>query len=85
MSKPAANLSASLRKKAAEPARSGGVASTFRKSETKGPTKKATYDLPVDLHRTLHLHAVSSGVPMRELVVRYLHAGLSADGVELQS
>lgn len=80
MSTPKANLGAGLRRKAAQEPTEGGVAATFRKPETAGPTKKATYNLPADLHRTLHVHAASTGTPMRDLVVRYIEAGLRADG-----
>lgn len=82
MSKPTANLANSLSKKASTPARAGGVASTFRDAGTKGPTKKATYELPLELHKALHLHAVNSDVSMRDLVVKYLEAGLRNDGVK---
>ena len=82
MTKPAANLSSALSKKAAQPPREGGVAATFRAGNTKPPTKKATYEMPEELHRALHLHAVTSGVPMRDLVVKYVEAGLRSDGVE---
>lgn len=83
MSSPKANLSASLKKKTDQPARSGGVAATFRQAETEGPTKKATYELPLDLHKALRLHAATSDETMRDLVVRYIQAGLAEDGVTL--
>jgi len=82
MSKPAANLGAALNKKKAEEPRVGGVASTFRKHEEKVPMKKATYEIPQELHRALNLYAVTAGVPMRDLVVRYITEGLREDGVE---
>lgn len=82
MTKPAADLSAALNKKRAEQPKDGGVASTFRTGEDAQPMKKATYQIPRDLHRALHLHAVSSGVPMRDLVVKYIEDGLQNDGVE---
>lgn len=81
MSKPAANLGAALNKKKAEEPKNGGVASTFRSSKEKGPMKKATYEMPQDLHRTLHLHAVTTGASMRDLVVKYVEEGLRNDGV----
>lgn len=81
MSAPKANLGAGLKRKAAQEPTAGGVAATFRQAESSGPTKKATYNLPADLHRTLHVHAASTGTPMRDLVVRYIEAGLKADGV----
>lgn len=80
MTKPAANLSAALNKKKAEEPKTGGVASTFRTGEETQPMKKATYQIPQELHRALHLHAVSSGVPMRDLVVKYIEEGLKHDG-----
>lgn len=83
MSAPKANLSASLKKKADQPASPGGVAATFRQAEVEGPTKKATYELPLDLHKALRLHAATSDETMRDLVVRYIHAGLEADGLSL--
>ena len=82
MTKPAANLSAALNKKRAEEPKSGGVASTFRRSEVKGPTKKATYEMPQELHRALHLHAVRTEVSMRDLVVKYVEDGLRNDEAE---
>lgn len=80
MTKPAANLSAALNKKRAEEPKAGGVAATFRTGKDGQPTKKATYLLPADLHRALHLHAVHSDVSMRDLVVRYIQDGLDKDG-----
>lgn len=82
MSKPTANLGAALHKKKTEQLNNGGVASTFRTGEDSQPTKKATYQIPQELHRALHLHAVSSGVSMRDLVVKYIEDGLRNDGVE---
>lgn len=83
MSAPKANLSASLKKKADQQPSSGGVAATFRKPDVEGPTKKATYELPVELHRALRVHSAASDETMRDLVVRYVKAGLETDGVRL--
>lgn len=80
MSAPKANLNAALKKKQAQEPKTGGVASTFRSANDKGPTKKATYEIPQDLHRALHIHAVTEGVPMRDLVVKYIEDGLRHDG-----
>ncbi|HIW46356.1 MAG TPA: hypothetical protein H9884_05580 [Candidatus Yaniella excrementigallinarum] len=82
MSKPAANLGAALNRKKAEKPKDGGVASTFRRDEGKAPMKKATYEIPQELHRALNLHAVSTGVPMRDLVVKYIAEGLREDDVK---
>jgi len=82
MSKPAANLGAALNRKKAEEPKDGGVASTFRRYTERVPTKKATYEIPRELHRVLNLHAVNTGVSMRDLVVKYISDGLRADGVE---
>lgn len=79
MTKPKANLSAALEKKKTEEPKNGGVASTFRTGEDDQPMKKATYEIPEDLHRALHLHAVSSGVKMRNLVIKYIEDGLRRD------
>lgn len=81
---PKADLRASLHKQREQKsATRGGVAETFRAAEPKGPVKKATYELPVELHRALHLHAVTSDVKMRELVIRYIEEGLKADGIDV--
>ena len=82
MTQPAANLSAALKRDRSP--KGGGVAETFRTGEKKVPTKKATYELPQDLHRALHLHAVTTGVSMRDLVVKYIEDGLTNDGVDLK-
>jgi len=81
MSKPAANLGAALNRKKAEEPKDGGVASTFKRDEKKASTKKATYEIPQELHRALNLHAVSTGVSMRDLVVKYIAEGLRKDDV----
>lgn len=78
--KPAANLIQSLGKKQSQALKPGGIESTYRSGEDKVPTKKATFELPQDLHRNLHLHAVSSGSSMRDLVIRYIEDGLRDDG-----
>lgn len=80
MTKPEANLAASLKRKKAEPPKAGGVASTFRTGDEAQPTKKATFQLPQDLHRALHLHAVHNETTMRDLVVKYIENGLQQDG-----
>lgn len=38
------------------------------------PAKKATFDLPLSLHRALQLAAVEKGVTMRHIVLQSLHA-----------
>jgi len=81
MTQPTADLGAALNKRQAEKPRSRGIASTFRDSEKKVPTKKATYEIPQDLHRALNLHAVNEGASMRDLVVKYIEDGLQNDGV----
>lgn len=84
---PKANLGATLRKKkeeSAATAQSTSVAQTFRTGEESAEQlKKATYELPVSLHRDLHLYAVQQGTPMRDLVIRYIEAGLKADGAQI--
>lgn len=84
---PKANLGATLRKKkdeAASTTPSKNVADTFRTGEEPAePLKKATYELPVSLHRDLNLHAVQQGTNMRDLVIRYIEAGLKTDGAQL--
>lgn len=81
MTKPAANLTQALNRKQSQTPKAGGVAATYRTGEENAPTKKATFELPQDLHRALHLHAVSSGVSMRDLVIRYIADGLRGDDV----
>jgi len=46
--------------------------------------KKATFELPQDLHCELHLHAVSSSPSMGDLVIKYIENGLLEDGVARQ-
>jgi hypothetical protein len=79
--KPNPNVLNSIRQKQSQEPKPGGVAAEYRSGEDKVPTKKATFELPQDLHRALHLHAVSSGASMRDLVIRYIESGLQEDGV----
>lgn len=43
-------------------------------------TKKTTLDFDADVYRALKLHAVTTDQPIRELVNRYVRAGLAYDG-----
>lgn len=71
------------RKKAkAQDAGSGGVARTFREVTEATPTKKTTFDLPVDVHKALRWEAMRRDASMRDLVLGYIEAGMSADGIE---
>lgn len=79
MSKPSANLGAALHRKKNEPAKAGGVASTFRSGDEDEPMKKTTYRLPVNLHRALQLHAFESETSMGDLVIKYIEEGLQRD------
>lgn len=77
--KPSPDLMKTLGQKKSQEPKPGGLAAEYRTGEDKVPTKKATFELPQDLHRALHLHAVSSGVSMRDLVIRYIENGLRED------
>ncbi len=77
--KPNADLMKSLGQKKSQAPKPGGAASEYRSGDGRVPTKKATFELPQDLHRALHLHAVGSGASMRDLVIRYIENGLRED------
>lgn len=74
------------RKKAkVQDAGSGGVARTFREVTESMPMKKTTFDLPVDIHKALRWEAMRRDVSMRDLVLGYIEAGMSADGIDLKA
>lgn len=60
---------------------SGGVAKTFRETTEATPTKKTTFDLPLDVHRTLRWEALKRDMTMRDVVLRYIHEGMERDGI----
>lgn len=76
---PVEHVAKALSRKKAEPPKPGALEASYRTGEDKVATKKATFELPQDLHRALHLHAVGSGVSMRDLVIRYIENGLRED------
>lgn len=70
------------RKGTAQPDQGGGVEHTFRQVTEATPTKKTTFDLPLDVHRTLRWEALKRDIPMRDLVLRYIEQGMELDGIK---
>lgn len=68
----------------------GSIGGTFRQDspagekERKRPTTKTTLEIDTELFKALKLHAVTEDVFMRDLVDRYVRAGLESDGVALR-
>lgn len=52
------------------------------RTEAKEPRQKITLDISATTYRTLKVHAAQEGTTMRDLVSRYVRAGLDADGVQ---
>ncbi|PRZ11724.1 hypothetical protein [Nesterenkonia sandarakina] len=69
------------RKAAPKPPQGGGVAHTFREVTETTPTKKTTFDLPVEIHRTLRWEALKREISMRDVVLRYIKEGMERDGI----
>lgn len=69
------------RTSAPKPDQGGGVAHTFREVTEATPTKKTTFDLPEDVHRTLRWEALKRDVSMRDVVLRYIQEGMDRDGI----
>lgn len=84
MSNPKSNPMAEAisRKKAkSDEAEGGGVARTFREVTEATPTKKTTFDLPVEVHRALRWEALRRDATMRDVVLRYVLDGMEKDGI----
>lgn len=69
------------RNSAPKPDQAGGVAHTFREVTETTPTKKTTFDLPVEIHRTLRWEALKQEMSMRDVVLRYIQEGMERDGI----
>lgn len=69
------------RNSAAKPDPAGGVAHTFREVTETTPTKKTTFDLPLEIHRTLRWEALKRDISMRDVVLRYIQEGMERDGI----
>lgn len=74
-------LAEALNRKQAKGHSGGGVKETFREVSETTPTKKTTFDLPVDVHRALRWEAMRRDVSMRDLVLGYITVGMTNDGI----